>query len=340
MPNLIPPDDPRLTWEGAVSVQATNGFVMPWRLPFEEGRLFPEALVERAAMPAGVRLAFYSDTTGIRGEIVPWPAPGEPDEGRVCSPLDLYLDGQFHGRVPLDGASHFRFEGLPEGEKLIELWLPQLGVFRLRSLELSDGAGLRRYQDHRPRWVTYGSSITHCGAAESPSFTWPAIVARERGLNLTCLGYGGQCHLDHMVARMMRDLPADFLSMKVGINIKGAASLSERTFRWGIIGFVQIVREKHPETPFAILSPILAPPHEEAVNPVGLNLELMREEVAAAVTILRAQGDLNVYYFDGRALLGANDESLLAEDGVHPTADGYKLMGQHFLDRVAAKAFV
>ena len=56
------------------------------------------------------------------------------------------------------------------------------------------------------------------------------VVARDQNFNLTCLGYGGQCHLDSMVARMIRDLPANFISMCLGINIQGASSLGPRAF--------------------------------------------------------------------------------------------------------------
>ena len=80
-----------------------------------------------------------------------------------------------------------------------------------------------------------------------------------------------------MVARMMRDMPADFLSMKVGINIYGSGSLSERTFQSAIIGFVQIVREKHPETPFVVISPIFSSFRETTRNAVGFTLEDMRQ---------------------------------------------------------------
>lgn len=340
MPLILSPDDPRLTWQGAVSVQYTNGFAIPWRIPYRDGVLYPLALVERAAMPAGVRLSFSSDTTILAGELVPWPSASDPDPAQEASPLDLYCDGVMAGRVELTRAGEFRFEGLPAGEKLVELWLPQFGVFRMRSLELSDGASVCPFEDGRPRWVTYGSSITHCRAAESPSMTWPAIVAREHGLNLTCLGFGGQCHLDPLMARVMRDLPADYISLKVGINIKGAASLSERTFRSGIVGFVQIVREKHPEVPLVLISPIYSPPHEEEPNVVGFTLAKMRDEVAEAAIALVRNGDCDVHYLDGRELLGPGDESLLAEDGVHPTAEGYKLMGRRFLDKVAGLVFV
>ena len=106
-------------------------------------------------------------------------------------------------------------------------------------------------------------------------------------MDLTCLGYGGNCHLEPMIARMIRELPADFLSMKVGINIYGSDSLNVRTFQSAIIGFVKIVREKHPDTPFVVISPIFSPPRETTPNAVGFTLEDMRQEVAEAVQVLR-----------------------------------------------------
>ncbi len=327
---LLRHDDPRLTWQGAVSLQRTASWTMPWRIPYAERALFPpEALQERAAMPAGVRVAFYSDTAILAGTFGAGPDIAE---------LDLCCDGRFWGSLRLAGHDRFRFEDLPAGSKLIELWLPQFGEFRLGSLELSDDAAVAPFEDARPRWITYGSSITQCRTAASPTQTWPAIVARERGLNLTCLGYGGQCHLDPMIARMMRDLPADFLSLCVGINIHGAASLSARTFRPAIIGFVQTLREGHPDTPLAVISPIYSPPREEAPNAVGFTLRKMRQEVAAAVGALQACGDRNVHYVDGLELFGP-DLAHLLPDELHPDAEGYKVMGRNFLQKVAARVF-
>ena len=204
---------------------------------------------------------------------------------------------------------------------------------------MSHGASISPYADTRPGWVTYGSSITHCRTAEGPSFTWPAVAARKHGLNLTCLGYGGNCHLEPMIARMIRELPADFLSMKVGINIYGSCSLNVRTFQSAIIGFVQIVREKHPNTPFVVISPIFSPPRETTPNAVGFTLEDMRQEVAEAVQILKDLGDVNLHYLTGLELFGPDLAHLLPDD-LHPNGEGYKIMGQNFVDKVAAKFFV
>jgi hypothetical protein len=280
-------------------------------------------------MPAGVRIAFHSDTATVAGRVVPSAEP---------SLLDIFCDGRFHDSMSLADQGSFAFQGLPPGEKLIELWLPQFVEFRLKELELSDGATVVPYDDPRPRWTTYGSSITHCRTAERPSQTWPAIVAREHGLNLTCLGYGGNCHLEPMIARMIRDLPADFISMKVGINIQGNGSLNPRTFGPAIIGFIEIIREKHPDTPFAVVSPIWSPPREETPNPVGFSLQGMREEVAAAVNAIQARGDSNLHYIDGLKLFGPEYSNLLP-DQLHPDPEGYKVLGRNFLREVAAPLF-
>ena len=326
----LAPDDDQLRWEGAVALERGEGWVLPWRLPYNERALFPpEELRACAAMPAGVRIAFASDTDMVAGEIVP-----DPEMAR----LDLCCDGAMCGSVDLAGEDGFTFSGLPPGRKRIELWLPQFGVFRLRSLVVAAGASVGPVEDARPRWITYGSSITQCRAAASPTETWPGIVARAHGLNLTCLGFGGQCHLDPMIARLIRDLRADFLSICVGINIYGAASLSARTLAPALIGFVRTIRERHPDTPFAVISPIHSGPRETSPNAVGLTLRAIREGVAEAVALLRAAGDGNLHYVNGLDLLGADAAHLMPDD-LHPDVEGYRLLARRFLEQVAGSVF-
>jgi hypothetical protein len=329
---IVDPTDPRLSWPGAISLQrSADGWVMPWRVPFEQRGLFAAPLVDGPAMAgAGVRLAFRSDSRSVCGQIVPQPGAGR---------LDLCCDGAFVTWVELADQEQFCFDGLPGGEKQIELWLPQGSPFRLRGLNLDARASLQAAVDTRPRWLVYGSSITQCGAAERPTQTWPAIVARGHGLNLTCLGYGGQCHLDSMIARMMRDRPAEYLSMCVGINIYGGSSLGPRAFRQAVIGSVQIVREKHPAAPLAVMSPIYSPPRETTKNAVGFTLQAMREDVAAAVEALRAHGDANTHYVDGLCIFGPEAADMLPDD-LHPNAEGYQLLGRNYLRQVAQTLFV
>ncbi|MBN2451223.1 MAG: GDSL family lipase [Lentisphaeria bacterium] len=314
--------------EGAVSLEEGDGWLKPWRLPFEDRCLFPpdDGLAARAEMAAGVRLRFRTDSrvVGVSVAAVSGPIPVDVTRG-----ADLLASG-----VIPPGAEQVLFEDLPEGENTLEVWFGQTSVVRIRALLLEQMAGLSVPPDRRPRWITYGSSISHCGAAHSPARTWPATAARLRGLHLTCLGYGGQCHMEPMVARMIRDLPADFISLKLGINVCGAASLSPRTFRPAIIGMVRILRERHPLIPIAVISPIVSPPREDAANAVGLSLKAMRREVADAVKRLQDRGDGQVHGVDGLSLF---DEAWIADylpDLLHPNGDGYDLMGRRFAEVV------
>jgi len=326
---IIVHNDPRLSWHGHVSLEHTAEYTRPWRIPFEQKVLFQPDLAMRGAMQAGIRLAFRSNTRRLSGTVVPF--DGERK-------VDLYVNREFQGTGIVDEKSTFTFDDLPGGDDLLELWLPQSSDFALRQLEIDDGATLSAAEDDRPKWITYGSSITHCGAAASPSFTWPGVVARARDLNLTCLGYGGQCHLDIQIARMMRELPADYISICAGINIYGSGSLNARTFGSSLIGFVQLLREKHPQTPLALISPIYSFDRETNPNSTGWTLQNYRDAVAEAARTLQDFGDENIIYVNGLDLFN-EDLGHLMPDDLHPDAEGYKTMGANFLNVAAPRLF-
>ena len=326
----LTPDNLSSTWQGIISLQYSDDWVMPWRIPYNDRDLFlPIDIQDRAALSAGVRISFHSNTTKICGEVISSKDPGS---------IDLFCDGKFYKSLEMEGKNNFVFQNLPSSEKLIELWLPQYTEFRLKVLHLDDSSSFTPYNDQRPKWTTYGSSITHCSGAEKPSDTWPGIVSRNHGLNLTCLGYGGNCHLEPMIARMIRDLPADFISIKVGINIQILSSLSIRTFAPAIVGFVKIIREKHPNTPLVVISPIYSPPREQQPNLVGSSLEDFRVEIANTVRVLQNHGDSNIHYIDGLNLFGPEYIHLLPDE-LHPNAAGYKVIGDKFLSEVAQPFF-
>ena len=308
--------------EGVVSWEQGDGWLKPWRLPFERLPLYSPfgELHNRAEWPAGVRLRVKTNATAFGLEL-------EPEAQN--RQFDLVSGGEVTTQVLPHGETELIFAGLPGEAQVVELWLPQADFVRIRQVLINDGATVETLADQRPKWITYGSSISHCRTADSPATTWPALVARGRDLNLTCLGYGGNCHLESMVAKLIRDLPADFISLKLGINIYGGATLSPRTFQAAAIGFIDRIREGHPETPLAVVSPIYSPARETAKNAVGFTLQMMREHLASVVDTLRSFGDQNLWYFDGLELLGADQADLLPDD-LHPNGEGYRLMAENF----------
>ncbi len=322
-------NDPRLGWDGAIDVEHTPEWSQAWRLPLAERGLYYPGLQVRAAMAAGVRLRFRSDTRNLYLAFSP--------DREECKPLDVRCDDQLITTIPTQGQDEATVRDLPPGEKRLEIWLPHFGQFRLRELAIDEGASLAPHADARDKWITYGSSITHCRLANSPTQTWPAIVATRCGFNLTCLGYGGECHLDPLMARVIRDREASFISLKVGINMHGG-SLSPRTFMPNLIGFVKIIREKHPHTPLAVISPICSPPREQTPGITGMTLRSQREDVRQAVELLRAHGDEHIHYIDGLSLFGPELVHLMPDE-LHPDNEGYARLAENFIRHVAEPIF-
>ena len=243
------------------------------------------------------------------------------------------------------------FGGLAPQSKRIELWLPQASAVDLRSLRVDDGATVEATTvGTGRRWVHYGSSISHCAGARSPTWTWPAMVSRAVELDHTNLGFAGQCMLDPFVARTIRDLNTDIISMKVAANIIAEDAMSERPFGPALHGFLDTIREGKPDTPILVVSPIFSPFAENHPGPLRLNAEgrtqrvdaadelrrsgltmrKMRAAIEAVVTVRQGLGDENLHYLNGLELFGADDAGDLP-DHVHPNDAGNQRIAERFV---------
>jgi len=312
------PDVRPEAWRGAAGWEERDGAFRAWRLlPALVGRAFAPELLAKAREAAGVRLDVVTDAGVLEldGDYTI-----DLDRERR---IDVLVDGELHQRVDIEPGAVRVAVPLPPGEHRVQVWLPQVGELWLRSLRLA-GAVQRPAPAAAARWTTYGSSITQCSTAAGPSETWPAVVARALDWDLTCLGFGGQCHLDPVVASTIAAIPADIVSLCLGINVMGGASLSTRTFGPQVAGLIDQVREAHPEAPIAVISPIVSPPRERTPNPVGVTLEWMRETIGEVVG---ATDDDRLHLIDGPSIIGDGDLRLLPDE-LHPDAVGYRLMGQ------------
>lgn len=313
--------DPRIRWEGHAELAREGEWLTPRRL--KAGRTNSEVhpeLLRMADMAAGVSIHFSTDASEFRIQAETSMPKGL---GEAISPFDLMVNGRLAGRQVLQGAGVVDVTGLGHGTKEISVWLPQFGVTRLSTIELSDAAFISASRSPRPHWITYGSSITHCREASGPSDAWPARVSTKFAWRLTALGFAGQCHLDPVVAQHIRDTPADLISMCLGINIWAASSLSGRTLGPMLSGFLDTVREGHPVTPLVITTPISSPERERKLNAVGLTLHDVRTLVHDVTLSRSAQGDSALTLIDGRDLLGEEDSRMLV-DGLHPGPEGYR----------------
>ncbi|MDF2713365.1 MAG: hypothetical protein K0R28_290, partial [Paenibacillus sp.] len=89
--------------------------------------------------------------------------------------------------------------------------------------------------------------------------------------------------------------------------------------------FIRIYREVHPAAPILVVSKIQYA--RERFEPALLQLRLdMKRVEMETVEMYRRQGDANIHFFDGTALLGTDSYNECTVDGVHPTDLGFLRM--------------
>ncbi len=360
---------------GALELEHTDRGVLPHRLPGWARAQCPDPQLAMAeAQPSGVRLAFGTRATAIELDVLPTRrsyvgAPPRPD-----GIFDLLLDGALTDQATATGGDTItidmatgatehtpgpvgtlRFAGLPDRAKDIEIWLPHNETIEL--IALRTNAPLEPAADRgRPVWLHHGSSISHGSDAASPSTTWPALGASLGGMELVNLGFGGSALLDPFTARVMRDTPADLISVTIGINLVNADLMRLRGFTAAMHGFLDTIRDGHPTTPLLVISPIYCPLQEDTPGPLDfdysalsagklrfratgdpadrtagkLTLTIIREELARIVR-QRSAEDPRLDYLDGLTLYGETDFAQLPlPDGLHPDAATHQLIAERF----------
>jgi lysophospholipase L1-like esterase len=364
---------------GALELETTPRGVLPHRLPARARAQNTDGQLAMAeSQPSGVRLVFRTRATAVELETLATTrvyagAPPRPD-----GVYDLLVDGRPAGQASVSGgdvlaidlttgaAEHrpgptgtVRFAGLPAGDKHVEIWLPHNETTELVALRAD--APVEPAPDPGRVWLHHGSSISHGSDAASPTTTWPALAASLGGVELVNLGFSGSALLDPFTARALRDAPADLISVKLGINLVNTDLMRLRAFTPAVHGFLDTIREGHPEAPLLVVSPILCPIHEDTPGPTmmdlsgvdrgelrfratgdpaerasgKLTLNVIREELARIVD-RRAAEDPHLHYLDGRELYGTADHAELPlPDGLHPDAAAHRRIGERF----AALAF-
>lgn len=357
---------------GALELERTErGGLLPHRIPAAARAQTDDPQLHMVeAQPAGVRLAFRTAAARLELDVLPTKrryvgVPPRPD-----GVFDVLVDGQLarqlsapHGNVLIvdmmtgartvePGGSSTLVVDLAPGEKTVEIWLPhdeQTELVALRS-----DAPVTPVDRHGPRWIHHGSSISQGSNATHPTGTWPVVAARLTGLDLVNLGLGGSALLDPFIARTIRDAAADRISIELGINLVNADLMRRRALGPAVHGWLDTIRDGHPDTPVRLITPLFCGIHERTPGPGApdlaamaegrvafvatgdprevargaLTLEVVREVIADVVEQRR---DPHLACVDGLALYGAEDaERLPLPDNLHPDAATHQLVGERF----------
>ncbi|MDQ0894790.1 SGNH/GDSL hydrolase family protein [Agromyces ramosus] len=365
---------------GAITVDRTEQGLLPRRLPAWARAQIPDRfMVQTAAESAGVRLAFRTAASVLELDVHATRMAADETVALPPSHYDVTAGGvrvaqaaavagsryvfSFErplGYVVRGRASTVRFEAIPGAgvERDLELWLPYTDEVELLGLR-ADAPVSRSPDAGAIRWLHHGSSISHGYRADSVTGTWPVVAALRAGAGLTSVAFSGNAMLDPFTARTMRDTPADLISLKIGINLVNGDVMRMRAFRPAVHGFLDTLRDGHPETPIVVVSPIWCEPVEHAAGPTVQDPAKpvewsiaggTREEVAQgklSLTAIRAElrdiverrsaDDPNLRYLDGLELYGEADaERMPLPDNLHPGPDAQQHIGERFAELVLA----
>ncbi|SBS78405.1 conserved hypothetical protein [uncultured Mycobacterium sp.] len=365
-------------FRGLAELERTERGWLPHRLPRRAREQSADAqLAAVEAQPSGVRLAFRTSSTVIeldmlRTRTVLAGVPERPD-----GTVDLLIDGKLARQAQTSGgdtvlvdpvsgrteiqhgsAATVRFAGLAANEKDVEIWLPHYERIEVVALR-TDAPLAVAPTGRRPVWLHHGSSISQGSNAASPSTTWPAVAASLGGVDVINLGLAGSAMLDPFTARAMRDIEADVISVKIGINLVNADVMRLRAFEPAVHGFLDTIRDGHPGVSLLVVGPLYCPIHEHTPGPGAfdpsalaagqlrfratgdpaeirqgkLTLSVIRERLRDIVRS-RASNDAHLDYLDGHDLYGPRD---FAErplpDNLHPDAATHQMIGERFARR-------
>ena len=363
--------DPNLV-RGALELEPTDRGLLPHRLPaWARAQSDDPQLHLVEAQPAGVRLALRTAATRLELDVLPTKRRYVGTPPRPDGWYDVLVGGELVERLQAPGGNVLDVEmmtgasTLTPGEPttlVIELAERDEGRRGLAAARRADRAGRparRRRGLAAVRTTGRGGCTTAARSATGPSRRyptepWPVVAARLAGLDLVNLGLGGSALLDPFVARTIRDTPADLISVKLGINLVNQDLLRRRALGPAVHGYLDTIRDGHPDTPIRLVSPVHCAIHESVPGPSApdmaalaegrlafvasgdpaevaagkLTLEVVREVLAEVV---ERRGDPHLTYVDGLGLYGAADaERLPLPDHLHPDSAAHRLIGERF----------
>jgi lysophospholipase L1-like esterase len=158
--------------------------------------------------------------------------------------------------------------------------------------------------------VFYGTSIMHGGCASRAGMAIPAILGRRLNIPTINLGFNGNGKMEPEVGDLLAELDAAVFILDCLPNLT-AQETAQRT-----APLVRLLRARRPDTPILLVEDRIFP--NSIVLPERARGHRERQAaLRAAYDSLRTEGMKELYYLEGKSLLGEDGEATV--DGSHPT---------------------
>ena len=302
-----------------------NG-ILSRRMPLDVAYTVSGDVASMCGYGAGGRVLFSTDSAfvAVKAE---YKNGGVPTVCNycVCYGFDLYKsdeNGQesFVGACrPVNEFDHKNAEYKVDTNNMGEMTyytlnMPVFSEVKKLWIGLEKGSQLGKgkdYRNHKPV-VFYGSSITHGAAAGRPGNIYENFISQKYNLDYINLGFSGSARGEETMARYISSLDMSVFVCDYDYNAPDAEHLRKTHFP-----FYEIIREKHPDIPYIMISR----PNFSPYNDDNERRKVIFESFEKAKL-----NDKNVYFIDGETLFDGEFKNSCTSDGVHPNDLGFYRM--------------
>ena len=306
---------------GAVSVTHEDGWFRFRRFAHKPEAYFPDdtAFQAKVTATASVKLDFITDATQLEFQYRATRA-----SSRSLFFFDLYVNNALvatHGRADADEqVDGSFFHPLPEGEKRVTLYFPNLYHMMLQDISLADASVLLP-PDYDYTMICFGDSITQGYDAQRPSLSYANRLAYALNASMINKGIGGDVFHPELIDDV---LTPDIVTVAFGSN--DWAHSEYDVFLRDSAAFLQKIRKFYPRAQVFVITPVWRRDNDR-ITACG-----KFENIAAALTAL-CRDFSDVHVIDGSSLAAHVPELLV--DHVHPGELGHVLYGANLSSQIA-----
>jgi hypothetical protein len=305
-----------------------------WRLPARVQDSVPKPVWNLSQDPTGGRIRFRTDSSTVVLRLE-WPHPSDMRNMHSFgqSGVDVYVGNAYWGTAVPDKEAakgktyeHAYFKAQPRTTRDITIYLSLYSPVKVLEIGLDEDAAIERATPFAVAApvVFYGTSITQGGCASRSGMSYQAILGRRLNLNHVNLGFSGNGKGEAAVARAVAEIDAAAFVLDFAQNNSDVDSLAQV-----YDPFIQVLRERHPNTPIVAITPIYAA--SEATG--NRRNEQMRALIRNVVSRRIGAGDAHLQLVEGTDLLGPSRADGLV-DGTHPNDLGFEWMAEGLGERL------
>ena len=212
-----------------------------------------------------------------------------------------------------DGIYYTREKGVYD----VEIYMPNYSE-KIYDIEvgLKEGCELlpaKPYTYDEKPVVFYGTSLTQGACVSRAGNDYTCVVSRMCDTDFINLGFSGNGRGEPIMADYLADLDPSIYVLDYDGNVRSVEELIASH-----MPMCRKIRAKHPTTPIILIT-------IEALERSAEKMQMheKREVIYNNYLTLKAEGDENIYFIDGRTLLGDEDVEAGFADLLHPNDLGY-----------------